>query len=155
MKTLNIFLTEKGITTEKFNEMSAEEKAAIFNELNEVNAKAFKALTEDVSATKESIEAAKDELRDLQAKQMETLNDSIREMGLAIKAISEKGQSSDEPTNLFQSIKKGLLENIDKLKAMATGEKHVAKENEFSFKAVGDMLISSNVFFSISFVLSI
>ena len=48
MKTLKQFLEAKGITLEAFNAKEAEDKAAIFNELNEENAEAYKALQTEV-----------------------------------------------------------------------------------------------------------
>ena len=48
MKTLKQFLEAKGITLEDFNAKEAEDKAAIFNELNEENAEAYKALQTEV-----------------------------------------------------------------------------------------------------------
>jgi HK97 family phage major capsid protein len=61
-----------------------------------------------------------------------------------VKAMKENKQE-DEPKGFFASLKKGLQENIEKLRALAADDLGTAKSNEFSFKAAADMLISNNV----------
>lgn len=140
MKTLKQYLESKDITEDKFNEMDAENKAAIFNELNELNATAFKTLEANVegTVTKEDLDKAITADKNIRAKQLETLNDVLKEYGVSIKKLSE-GQT---PQNVnkegaFQdSLKKGLAENIDKLKD--------ATQGWMTFKTVGN-ITSANI----------
>lgn len=143
MKTLKQFLTEKGISDETFKGYEAEKQAELFNELNEVNSAAFKALQEDVNATKEQIQAAQDEARKLQTEQLKALNEALKEQGLAIKKLSEPKSTG----NIAESIKDVLAKNIDKLKAMKNGNKSEVEANRLDFvsKAAGTMLFSTNV----------
>lgn len=146
MKTFKTFLEEKKTTEEEFNKLSAEKKAEIYNEFNEENAKAFKALADDVESTKEEIAKAKDELRDAQSEQLKTLNEALKQQGVAIKKLTDAEKNSINTSN--KSIKDLLKENNDSLKDLAgkgeDGEKGI-RNGEFSFKVAADMLISTNV----------
>ncbi len=145
MKTIEILLAEKEISTEKFNEMNAEEKAGLYKELNALNVEAFKELKKDVDATKEQIQEASDKLNADRVKQMESLNDALKEQGLAIKKLSEKEKES---TIEGGSIRSYLEKNIDSLKKLKEGGRSEAKEASFEFtvnKAVGSMTIAGNV----------
>ena len=139
MKTLKQFLVEKGISQEDFDAKTAEEKAAIFNELNEANSTAFKALKEDVNATKEAIEDAKSEMVRNQNEQMKALNEALKEQGLAIKKLSEN--ESKESGGMFGSIKKALQEGAKTLQSIKEG----MTSEKLTFKAAGTMLGSTNV----------
>jgi HK97 family phage major capsid protein len=143
MVTLKNFLIGKGITEVAFKDMAAEDQANLYNEMNEANSLAFKALSDDVTATKESIEAAKDDLRATQTEQLKALNEALKEQGLAIKALSE-------PKSILETgktIKDELEANKAKLELLKNGTKGEAGLNriEFTTKAAGTMLFSSNV----------
>lgn len=147
MKTLKQYLEAKGITTDDFNAKDAEAKAAIFNELNEENAVAYKELqgrVEKGEETKESLEGALKDLRNAQTEQMKNLNDTLKAYGAQIKALSEKEKKD---ANSGETLRSALEKNIEKLKTMKTGGKSEAKAAEFEFevKAAGTMTISDNV----------
>jgi len=137
------FLEQKGMTMEQFKTKSAEEMANLYNEFNAEQRKAIDEMIAN-KASKEDVEKAIENLRDSQMKQLEQLNKGLSELGLAIKSMTEKPQSTE--TNFFDSLKEGLRQNIDKLKALSNDESiEKAKSSEFSFKAVGDMTIAGNV----------
>lgn len=147
MKTLKQYLEAKGITLEDFNKKEAEDQAAIFNEINEENATAFKALQEKVEKgeeTKEALDSALKHLRDAQAEQMKNLNETLKAYGAQIKALSEKEKTEANKTS---SLRSELEKNIDNLKKLKEGGKSEAKSAQFEFtvKAPGTMTIASNV----------
>lgn len=138
------FLQSKEISQEKFDGMTAENKAELYNEYNAELKAYIETLEKNVNdkASKEEIQAAKDELREERAKQMETLNKALSEMGLAIKASNEKASKGKEAK---KTIKERLNEFGDKLKALVNGNKSEAQNGQFAFKVAADMLISTNV----------
>ena len=147
MKTLKNFLAEKGIKMDAFKAMDGEEQTALYNELNEVNAEAFKELSEKVEkgeATKDALEAALKESRDIQAEQMKNLNETLKSYGMQIKALSEKEK---EEVNNSSDLTESLKANIDNLKKLKNGSSNEAKgaQFEFTMKAPGTMAISTNV----------
>jgi HK97 family phage major capsid protein len=146
MKTLKTFLVEKGISDEAFNEMSAESKAELFNELNEVNAKAFKSLSEDVATSKEEIANAVKESKKIQDEQMKNLNAILEVQGLAIKKLTE-AEKVDNNETFSSSLRKSLEANKEKLTSLKEGNKFEAEASEFEFelKAAGNMTIAGNV----------
>jgi len=87
MKTLKNFLKEKGITEEAFGKLEADEQAKLYNELNELNSEAYKALEEKVAkgASKEELEALSTEMKAARKEQFEQLNETLKLQGLAIK----------------------------------------------------------------------
>lgn len=142
MKNFESFLTTKGITKEVFATKSAEDMAALYNEYNDATrAELAKAI--ESKATVESIEALKSEIQSAQVEQMKQLNETLKQHGLAIKKLSEA--EKQEKKAVVSSIRKGLEENVAKIKAMQGADKEGIKANEFSFKAVGDMTITGNV----------
>ena len=146
MKTLNQLLETKSISIEKFEAMTAEEKAAIYNELNTSNSEAFKSLEADVNATKEAIATAKDELRATQTEQLKSLNQALKEQGLAIKKLTETEKS--ETGNTFSDqLRKALTDNQDKLKVLKEGGKSDVDAAGFDFavKVAGNMTSAGNV----------
>lgn len=147
MKTLKQYLEAKGITLEDFNAKDAEAKAAIFNELNEENATAYKELQDKVEKgeeTKETLQGALKELRDAQHEQMKNLNETLKAYGAQIKALTEKEKKEVGNT---ETLRSALEKNIEKLKTLKEGGKFEAEAAQFEFtvKAPGTMTISGNV----------
>ena len=147
MKTLKQYLEAKGITLEDFNTKDAEAKAAIFNELNEENAAAYKELQSRVEKgeeTKETLEGALKELRDNQAEQMKNLNETLKAYGAQIKALSEKEKKD---ANNGETLRSALEKNIENLNKLKNGGHSEAKASSFEFevKAAGTMTITGNV----------
>lgn len=137
----NLFLEGKGISKEQFAEKSAEELAGLYNEYNEANYAALEASIA-AKATSESIDSLKSEIKEAQIEQLKSLNLSMKEMGLQIKKLSEKDK--DNGAAVKNTLRKGLEENIDKLKGLQ-GSMTDAQNSRISIKAVGDMSIAGNV----------
>ena len=87
MKTLKNFLTEKGIEMSAFEGMTADKQAELYNELNGINATAYKELNDKVEAgaSKEDLEKLAKDINEARDEQMKHLNETIKLMGLAIK----------------------------------------------------------------------
>lgn len=137
MFTLKDYLSNKGISKESFDGMTAENKAEIFNEINEHNANEFKALKEKTEATEKEISEANKTLLNIQSEQLGQLNKALAEQGIAIKKLTET-EKAEMPT---LDVHKSLESNIEKLEAM----KGSRSSEGVTFKAVGTMSISGNV----------
>lgn len=139
MKTLKSFLAEKGTSFEAFKEMSAEDQAGIYNELNEANEKAFNELKESNEATKEQIAEFKEQMSKDRNEQFKQLNAVLKEQGLAIKKLSESEKKSI-------SNNKTLGEYLNENKEALTKLKNERGTIQFEVqKAPGTMTIAGNV----------
>lgn len=138
----NQFLTAKGITAELFGKKTAEEMAGLYNEFNEGNhAELNKAI--EAKASKADIDSLKESIAIAQVEQMKSLNETLKQHGLAIKKLSESEKATKQSE--VTSIRKSLESNIEKLKALKGDDKGTAENAQFSFKTVGDMTITANV----------
>jgi len=137
MFTLKTYLSDKGITKETFDAMSAEKKAEIFNEINESNAVAFKALTDRTEVTEKEISEANKSLLNIQSEQLAQLNKALSAQGVAIKKLTE-AEKAELPT---MNVRKSLESNKEMLESM----KNSRTSEGVTFKTVDTMLISSNV----------
>ena len=135
--TFKDFLGTKEISEAQFSEKSAEEMAGLYNEYNEKTREELSAAIE-AKASKEDIDSLKKSLEENQVEQMKALNATLKEYGVSIKKLS-KGVAG-AASEVVNSVKKGLMDNIDSLIEMKDN-----KSTNISFKAVGPMLISSNV----------
>lgn len=138
-----LFLETKGLNTISFANQEAEEMAKLYNEYNE---EARKALEDAVSksASKEDIESLKSELATAQKEQMVQLNKTLKEYGLAIEKLNKDNQANSL-TSQASDIRKALEENKANLTKLKDLDKSAAHGAGFSFKAVGDMLESTNI----------
>jgi len=138
MKTLNDFLTEKGIEMSAFEKMEGDAQAKLYVEYNEELKKAYNDL-EDKSATKEELKSLADAIEKAREEQVEHLNATLKTMGLAIKNAKDVSKDDVSLTSK-ESLTKGLEEKAEELKAMSeTGQGKV------TMKVVGDMTIIGNV----------
>lgn len=138
-----IFLTKKGITEEVYTEKTGEEKATLFMEFNEELNKEIETLIAD-KADKSDIQKAMDTMRDAQLEQAKTLNETLKEFGLSIKAFTE-GKNPLKANK--KTLKEMLIDALPKLKIQKEGKRSEAEENRVSFevdKAVGTMT-SANI----------
>ena len=118
-----------------------EELAEYFNQKNEAKRFELKSLI-DAKASKDDIDNAIKQLKDDQVDQLKALNDTLKAYGMQIKKLTDREKEArGVATN---SIRKGLEDNLQKLKGLK-GDIELAKNNEFSFKTVGDMTIAGNV----------
>jgi HK97 family phage major capsid protein len=141
MKTLNDFLTEKGIEMSAFEAMTGDEQAKLYVEYNTALKESYNALEERVgdSATKEELEAMRSEMAKAKEEQVEHLNATLKTMGLAIKNAKDVSKDDVSLTSK-ESLSKGLEEKAEELKAMSeTGQGKV------TMKVVGDMTIVGNI----------
>ncbi len=141
MKTLNDFLTEKGIEMSAFEAMTGDEQAKLYVEYNTALKESYNALEERVgdSATKEELEAMRSEMAKAKEEQVEHLNTTLKTMGLAIKNAKDVSKDDVSLTSK-ESLSKGLEEKAEELKAMSeTGQGKV------TMKVVGDMTIVGNI----------
>jgi HK97 family phage major capsid protein len=137
-KTFSEFLTSKSIEQTKFEAMTAEEKAGLYNDYNTELKSYIETLEKNVDdkASKEELEKAVSELNKTRLEQMETLNKALNEMGLAIKAGSEGAKSES-----VKGLREMLKDNQDRIKSLKNGKEGF----DFEVKAVGTMLESTNV----------
>lgn len=132
------FLTAKGITPEQFKEYDAEKMAGLYNEFNGEQRKELEDLIAN-KADNDAISKLRDELINSQTEQMKALNDTMREMGIQIKALSEGEKDGSVKHN---DIRSGLESNLENLKTLKTSK---SGEFDFTVKAVGTMLESTNI----------
>lgn len=141
MKTLKNFLTEKGIEMSAFESKTADEQASLYNELNTINADAYKELKDkvDAGASKEELDALALEISKAREEQLTNLNEQLKSLGLMIKN-SNNIDKGDVNLTAKESLSKSLEENTDALKAMAE-----SGQGKVTLKAVGDMTIVGNI----------
>ena len=143
MITLKSHLENKGISSEVFEAYDAEQKAAIFNEVNEINAKAFKALKEAEGENSKAILKMSEELREVQSKQYEELKSILKEQGIELAKV-KKGEGVTEEGKSFSSLlTEKLSASSDELKAMKNN--YSKEEVNFTVKAPGTMTFGTNV----------
>jgi len=144
MITLNSHLENKGISQEAFKGMDAEAKAGLFNEVNEINQKAFKELSDKEGENSKAILEMSKQLASVQKEQFETLRESLKAMGLELQALKKGEGSASMENKSFSSVLRDALEtNAESLKAMKT---HNSKESVvMTIKAPAPMLNSTNV----------
>lgn len=121
--------------------MNAEELAAYYNSKNAHTSKEIEALKENAKSSEELAEKLEAKLATLEAdklEQMKSLNETLKQHGLAIKKLTAGEKESG--SNALDTIAKGLASHKDELEAMK-GNKNAS----VSFKAAGTMLISTNV----------
>lgn len=141
MKTLKNFLVEKNITEEAFGKLEADEQAKLYNELNELNSTAYKALEEKVEAgaSKEELETLATEMKSIRDEQFKQLNATLKAQGLAIKNAKNIAKG-DISLTAKESLKAELDANTEALKAMSE-----SGQGKVTLKVVGDMTIVGNI----------
>ncbi len=138
MKTLKTYLETLDKTMEQFKDMSPDERATIYNDLNEINTKAYATLAEDVNTTKEQLAKAQEDHA------MQTAEE-IKEIFLAMKATStaqkEQGvalaklMTEGSPTNSGGDLAKEIAKNRDALKAIANGDNETVELKAITVRA--------------------
>ena len=133
-KDFNEFLAAKGISKDEFSKKSAEDQAGLFNEYNdEVRAEIAK--LQEKGASKEDINAVKEELNKTILDQQKALNETLKEFGLAIKAM-KKDTSKESKKSLLEVLKEKKSQFVE-LKSSGNGK--------LKFKAPDTILLSTNV----------
>ena len=146
MKTLKMLLESKGISQEVFDAYDAEKQAGIFNELNESNATAFKALEEDTEKNKEEILKANKELLEIVKEQKNALNKSLKSLGLEIKKVKSEGAQKVEGKTFAENLATQLKANVEKLTASKNGTMSEAQSNSVQMEVkVAGTMTSANI----------
>lgn len=151
---LPVFMTEgkfKELKGEELNvflkDASPEQLAEYYNAKNEASKLEIKRLIDESNEKNlATIKEMQENLAQDRIDQMKSLNETLKQHGLMIKKLSESEKNVGGLT-FKDSVRKGLEDNIEKLKALKNGELHDIKGNEFSFatKEVGNMTITGNV----------
>jgi HK97 family phage major capsid protein len=139
MKTLKMLLESKGISNEAFEGMDANEKAGLFNELNDLNAKAFAELKAAEGENSKAISKMNEELLSIKDEQLKELKAALKEQGVTLaKYTAEEGKASNKT---LASVLKDNEEALKVLKNSSSSAHNVKME----LKAVGDMGLATNV----------
>lgn len=140
MKTIEKFLSEKGISKDVFEGYSAEEKAAKFNELNAENVKAFNELKDAEGENSKAIAEMSKAVLAIKDEQLKSLNEALKEQGVALTKL-QKGETANVSQESLKSILEGKRAELSTLKGSSSGMNNVKIE----LKAAGDMSFGDNV----------
>ena len=140
MKTIDVYLSEKGISKDVFEGYSAEEKAAKFNELNAENVKAFNELKDAEGVNSKAIANMSEAILAIRDEQLKSLNESLKEQGVALRKL-QKGEGANVSQESLKSILEGKASDLSALKGSSSGMNNVKIE----LKAAGDMSFGDNV----------
>ena len=140
MITLKSHLEAKSISSETFKGYSAEEKAAVFNEVNEINAKEFNALKEVEGENSKAIAKMSETLVEMKDKQLSELNDALKAQGVVLRKL-QAGEGVSEEAASLKSIIESKKEELSALKHSSSAMNNVS----FELKAAGDMTFGTNV----------
>jgi HK97 family phage major capsid protein len=140
MKTIEKFLSEKGISKDVFEGYSAEEKAAKFNELNAENVKAFNELKDAEGENSKAIAEMSKAVLAIKDEQLKSLNEALKEQGVALTKL-QKGETPNVSQESLKSILEGKRAELSTLKGSSSGMNNVKIE----LKAADDMSFGSNV----------
>ena len=140
MKTIEKFLSEKGISKDVFEGYSAEEKAAKFNELNAENVKAFNELKDAEGENSKAIAEMSKAVLAIKDEQLKSLNEALKEQGVALTKL-QKGETA----NVSQESLKAKLEGKRAELATLKGSSSAMNNVKIELKAAGDMSFTDNV----------
>ena len=140
MITLKSHLEAKSISSDTFKGYSAEEKAAVFNEVNEINAKEFNALKEVEGENSKAIAKMSETLVEMKDKQLSELNDALKAQGVVLRKL-QAGEGVSEEAASLKSIIGAKKEELSALKHSSSAMNNVS----FELKDAADMSFGSNV----------
>ena len=140
MKTIDVYLSEKGISKDVFEGYSAEEKAAKFNELNAENVKSFNELKDAEGENSKAIANMSEAILAIRDEQLKSLNESLKEQGVALRKL-QKGEGANVSQESLKSILEGKASDLSALKGSSSAMNNVKIE----LKAAGDMSFADNV----------
>jgi hypothetical protein len=126
LKSLSVYLTEKGISQETFDGLNDVEQAKHYDALNEENSNAIKEAVKE--GNEEAVKALKAEMSEMYEEQFKTLNKALRDVALSVKAQGEAPKAGESATTKeFKAIK-------EQLKSIAGG-----KRGDVEIKAVANV----------------
>ena len=140
MKTIDVYLSEKGISKDVFEGYSAEEKAAKFNELNAENVKSFNELKDAEGENSKAIAKMSEAVLAIRDEQLKSLNDALKEQGVVLTKL-QKGETANVSQESLKGILEGKRAELATLKGSSSGMNNVKIE----LKAAGDMSFTDNV----------
>ena len=140
MITLKGHLESKGISSETFEGYTVEVKAGLFNEVNEINAKAFNSLKEVEGENSKAIAKMSEQLVAIKDKQLADLNEALKEQGVVLRKL-QKGEGVSEEAKSLKSI---ILSKKDELKTLKDSSSS-SNNVKFELKAAADMSFTDNV----------
>jgi len=140
MKTIDVYLSEKGISKDVFEGYSAEEKAAKFNELNAENVKSFNELKDAEGENSKAIAKMSEAVLAIRDEQLKSLNDALKEQGVVLTKL-QKGEGANVSQESLKSILEGKSSDLAALKGSSSAMNNVKIE----LKAAGDMSFTDNV----------
>ena len=140
MKTIDVYLSEKGISKDVFEGYSAEEKAAKFNELNAENVKSFNELKDAEGENSKAIAEMSKALIAIKDEQLKNLNEALKEQGVVLTKL-QKGETANVSQESLKGILEGKRAELATLKGSSSGMNNVKIE----LKAADDMSFGSNV----------
>lgn len=140
MKTIDVYLSEKGISKDVFEGYSAEEKAAKFNELNAENVKSFNELKDAEGENSKAIAEMSKALIAIKDEQLKNLNEALKEQGVVLTKL-QKGETANVSQESLKGILEGKKAELATLKGSSSGMNNVKIE----LKAAGDMSFTDNV----------
>lgn len=130
--TFEDYLDEKKLDKEKMEGLEiAEEMAGFLNEKSKAKSDELESLVES-KASKDDIEKLREDLLADRMEQMKSLNEVLKEQGIAIKRLT-KPQAESKLT-FGDQVLKALEANKEKLGKLKEGQKSEAKENGFDFE---------------------
>jgi len=140
MKTIDVYLSEKGISKDVFEGYSAEEKAAKFNELNAENVKSFNELKDAEGENSKAIAKMSEALLAIKDEQLKSINEALKEQGVVLTKL-QKGETANVSQESLKGILEGKRAELATLKGSSSGMNNVKIE----LKAAGDMSFTDNV----------
>jgi len=140
MKTIDVYLSEKGISKDVFEGYSAEEKAAKFNELNAENVKSFNELKNAEGENSKAIAKMSEALLAIKDEQLKSINEALKEQGVVLTKL-QKGETANVSQESLKGILEGKRAELATLKGSSSGMNNVKIE----LKAADDMSFGSNV----------
>lgn len=145
-KNFEDFLKSKNTDQTALKEKSVDEVAGLYNEYNKL-VRDYLESSIEAKASKEDIEAIKNQMLENTKSQFDSLSDIIEKQGLTITRMLEGGSKAkaDNEPGLADQLRK----NLDKLKGLKNDKLAIQdrRANAFGFelKAAGNMSIAGNV----------
>lgn len=118
-KTFQEFLEGKNLSKEAFDVLSAEDKAKHYNDYNTELKTYIETLEKNVDGkvSKDELEKAISDFKSNQIEQMKSLNEALKDQGLVMAGLLEKGVNTNTPKTLSTLIK----EAKEKINAIMKG----------------------------------
>lgn len=115
LKSLSVYLTDKGISQETFDGLNDVEQAKHYDALNEENSNAIREAVKE--GNDEAVKSLKAEMSEMYEEQFKTLNKALRDVALSVKAQGEAPKAEEKAvTKEFNAIK-------EQLKSIANGKR--------------------------------